>query len=94
MNRWKHLFYSFGFTKECNVTASCYRSLNALTEVEDPEEIGKSLWTGTHRHRSILPPRVKDVPWVETSPSFFQFQGDMGIVSTYAKTSSRASKHS
>ena len=26
--------------KRCYVTASCYRSLNALTEVEEPAEIG------------------------------------------------------
>ena len=38
------------------VTASCYRSLNALTEVEEPAEMGESLGTGAHRHRSILPP--------------------------------------
>ena len=36
------------------VTASCYRLLNALTEVEEPEEMGKSHGTGAHRHRSIL----------------------------------------
>ena len=39
-----------------SVTASCYRSLNALTEVEEPAEMGESLRTGAHRHRSILPP--------------------------------------
>ena len=49
-----------------NVTASCYRSLNALTEVEEPAGMGESLGTGAHRHRSILPPGVKYVqrPWV------------------------------
>ena len=44
------------------VTASCYPSLNALTEVEEPAEMGESLGTGAHRHRSILPPGVKYVP--------------------------------
>ena len=44
------------------VTASCYRSLNALTEVEEPAGMGESLGTGAHRHRSILPPGVKYVP--------------------------------
>ena len=44
------------------VTASCYRSLNALTEVEEPAEMGGSLGTGAHRQRSILPPGVKYVP--------------------------------
>ena len=44
------------------VTASCYRSLNALTEVEEPAGMGESLGTGAHRHRSILPPGVKCVP--------------------------------
>ena len=44
------------------VTASCYRSLNTLTEVEEPAEMGESLGTGAHRHRSILPPGVKYVP--------------------------------
>ena len=49
-----------------NVTASSYRSLNALTEVEEPAGMGESLGTGAHRHRSILPPGVKYVPgpWV------------------------------
>ena len=28
------------------VTASCYRSLNALTEVEEPAGMGESLGTG------------------------------------------------
>ena len=45
-----------------HVTASCYRSLNALTEVEEPAGMGESLGTGAHRHRSILPPGVKYVP--------------------------------
>ena len=45
-----------------HVTAICYQSLSALTEVEEPEEMGKSLRTGAHRHRSILPPGVKYVP--------------------------------
>ena len=44
------------------VTASSYRSLNALTEVEEPAGMGESLGTGAHRHRSILPPGVKYVP--------------------------------
>ena len=44
------------------VTASCYRSLNALTEVEEPAEMGELLGTGAHRHRSILPPWGKYVP--------------------------------
>ena len=44
-----------------NVTASSYRSLNALTEVEEPAGMGESLGTGAHRHRSILPPGVKYV---------------------------------
>ena len=44
------------------VTASCYRSLNTLTEVEEPAGMGESLGTGAHRHRSILPPGVKYVP--------------------------------
>ena len=47
---------------EMNVTASSYRSLNALTEVEEPAGMGESLGTGAHRHRSILPPGVKYVP--------------------------------
>ena len=53
-----------------NLTAKqCYRSLNALTEVEEPEEMGESLGTGAHRYRSILsilPPGVKYIPepWV------------------------------
>ena len=38
------------------VTASACRSLNTLTEVEEPAGMGKSLGTGAHRHRSILPP--------------------------------------
>ena len=42
--------------------ASGYRSLNALTEVEEPAGMGESLGTGAHRHRSILPPGVKYVP--------------------------------
>ena len=46
----------------CDVTASSYRSLNALTEVEEPAGMGESLGTGAHRHRSILPPVVKYVP--------------------------------
>ena len=48
------------------VTASSYRSLDALTEVEEPAGMGESLGTGAHRHRSILPPGVKYVPgpWV------------------------------
>ena len=46
----------------CNVTASCYRSLNALTEVEEPAGMGESLGTGAHCHKSILPPGVKYVP--------------------------------
>ena len=41
------------------VTASSYRSLNTLTEVEEPAGMGDSLGTGAHRHRSILPPGVK-----------------------------------
>ena len=47
-------------------TASCCRSPKSLTEVEEPAEMGKSLGTGAHRHRSILPPGVKYVagPWV------------------------------
>ena len=45
-----------------DVTASCYRSLNALTEVEEPAGMGESLGTGAHRHRSNLPPGVKYVP--------------------------------
>ena len=45
-----------------SVTASSYRSLNALTEVEEPAGMGESLGTGAHRHRSILPPGVKYVP--------------------------------
>ena len=49
------------FMKIC-VTASSYRSLNALTEVEEPAGMGDSLGTGAHRHRSILPPGVKYVP--------------------------------
>ena len=44
------------------VTASSYRSLNALTEVDEPAGMGESLGTGAHRHRSILPPGVKYVP--------------------------------
>ena len=44
------------------VTAICYRSLNTLAEVEEPEEKGESLGTGTRCHRSILPPVVKYVP--------------------------------
>ena len=44
------------------VTASSYRSLKALTEVEEPAGMGESLVTGAHRHRSILPPGVKYVP--------------------------------
>ena len=41
------------------VTASCCRSLDTLTEVQEPAEI-------VHCHRSILPPGVKCVPgpWV------------------------------
>ena len=50
------------FARTCRVTASCYRSLNALTEVEQPAGMGESLGTGAHRHRSILPPGVKYVP--------------------------------
>ena len=50
------------FMKISNVTASCYRSLNALTEVEEPAGMGESLGTGAHRHRSILPPGVEYVP--------------------------------
>ena len=48
------------------VTARCYRSLNTLTEVEEPAGMGDSLGTGAHRHRSISPPGVKYVPgpWV------------------------------
>ena len=45
-----------------SVTASSYRSLNTLTEVEEPAGMGESLGTGAHRHRSILPPGVKYVP--------------------------------
>ena len=48
--------------KIADVTASSYRSLNALTEVEEPAGMGESLGTGAHRHRSILPPGVKYVP--------------------------------
>ena len=48
------------------VTASSYRSLNALTEVEEPAGMGESLGTGAHRHRSILLPGVEYVsgPWM------------------------------
>ena len=48
------------------VTASSERLLNALIEVEEPVEMGVSLGTGSHRHRSILPQGVKYVPrpWV------------------------------
>ena len=45
-----------------HVTASSYRSLNALTEVEEPAGMGESLGTGAHRHRSILPPGVEIRP--------------------------------
>ena len=41
-----------------HVTASCCRSLNTVTEVEEPAKMGKSLMSGAHRHRSILPPGV------------------------------------
>ena len=34
-----------------HVTASCYRSLNALAEVGEPAEMGVSLGTGAHRLR-------------------------------------------
>ena len=44
------------------VTASSYRSLITLTEVEEPAKMGESLGTGAHRHRSIFPPGVKYVP--------------------------------
>ena len=37
------------------VTARRDRSPNTLTEVDEPPEMGVSLGTGTHRHRSILP---------------------------------------
>ena len=45
-----------------HVTTSFCRPLDTLTEVEEPEEMGKSLGTGAHRHRSILIPGVKYVP--------------------------------
>ena len=47
---------------EPSVTASSYRSLNTLTELEEPAGMDESLGTGAHRHRSILPPGVKYVP--------------------------------
>ena len=50
------------FSTVFDVTASSYRSLNALTGVEEPAGMGESLGTGAHRHRSILPPGVKYVP--------------------------------
>ena len=51
------------YSKRINiVTASSYRSLNTLTEVEEPAGMGESLGTGAHRHRSILPPGVKYFP--------------------------------
>ena len=36
------------------VLTSYDRSLNALTEVDEPAEMGVSLETGAHRHRSIF----------------------------------------
>ena len=36
-----------------NVPARFYRSITAFAEVEEPEEMGKSLGTGVNRHRSI-----------------------------------------
>ena len=61
-NSWRaHL--SVRLQKANSVTASCCRSLDTLTEMEEPEEMGKSLGTGAHRHHiSILPPGVKYVP--------------------------------
>ena len=48
------------------VTASSDRALNTFLEVEEPAEMGVSLGTGVHRHRSISHPGVKYVPrqWV------------------------------
>ena len=54
--------FADGQKKMSHVTASCCRSLNSLTEVEEPPEKGKSLGTVAHRHRSILLPGVKYVP--------------------------------
>ena len=45
-------------SKRLLVTTSCYRSLNALTEVEEPAEMGDSLRKDAHRHRSILAPHL------------------------------------
>ena len=56
------VLFGTNIVSEATVTASCYRSLNTLTEVEEPAGIGESLGTGAHRHRSILPPGVKYVP--------------------------------
>ena len=71
-----------------NITKNCYRSLKALADIEEPAERGVSLETGAQRPRSILPSGVNYVP----RTVYFQFQGDMGIVSEVAKGSSRTSK--